>query len=98
MNDRVLFTAKLLFTLALIAGLCALAADSYAMEWIGTAQVQASGGLNVRQYPSIDAKAVYLLDDTEVVLIMDWHNGWALVAKNKGAHTVLGCACGDYLK
>ena len=97
MNDKVLFTAKLLFTLALIAGLCALAADSYAAEW-QTAQVQASGGLNVRQHPSIDAKATYLLDDTEVVLIMDWHNGWALVAKNTGSHTVLGWACGDYLK
>ena len=98
MNDKVLFTMKLIFTLAVIAGLCALAADSCAAEWVGTAIVQASGGLNVRQSPSIDAKPTYLLDNAEVVLVMEWQNGWALVAKNTGSHTVLGWACGDYLK
>lgn len=97
MSDKASFTIKLIFTLAVIAGLCAMAADSYA-EPITVMIVQASGGLNVREEPSVDSQSTYLLEDTETVIVRGWHDGWALVAKNNGAHTVLGWVCGDYLK
>lgn len=97
MNDKALFTIKLLFTLAVIVGLCAMAINSQA-ESISVMSVQARGGLNVRKEPNIDSKATYLLDDTETVIVRGWQDGWALVAKNNGSHTTLGWVCGKYLK
>jgi len=97
MNDKALFIIKLLFTLAVIVGLCAMAADSQA-EPITVMSVQASGGLNVRKEPRIDSACTYLLEDTETVIVLGWRDGWALVAKNNGMHTTLGWACGNYLK
>lgn len=97
MNDKALFTIKLLFTLAVIVGLCAIATNSQA-ETLTVMSVQASGGLNVRKEPNIDSDATYLLDDTQTVIVRGWHDGWALVARNNGAHTTLGWVCGDYLK
>lgn len=96
MNDKALFTAKLLFTLALIAGLCALATAE--AEWFESRQVTAHGGLNVRAEPCIESEAVYLLEETEVVVVHEWRHGWALVGKNIGDHRPIGWACGDYLK
>ena len=61
-------------------------------------QVTAHGGLNVRAEPRIEAKTVYLLEETEVVIVHEWQHGWALVGKNIGNHHPLGWACGDYLK
>lgn len=60
--------------------------------------VQARGGLNVREYPRIDARAVYLLEDTEIVAVLCWLDGWAEVAKNRAPFIPLGWVCGDYLK
>ena len=95
-NDKALFTMKLIFTLAVIAGLCAIAvngADAMTLKI-----VQASGGLNVRAEPSVEAKAVYLLENCETVVVLEERQGWALVAKNLPPHGVLGWACADYLK
>ncbi len=96
MNDKALFTIKIIITLGVIVGLCALAisgADAMSLKI-----VQASGGLNVRQEPTIESKAIYLLDDCETVVVLEWRDGWAMVAKNTPPHSVLGWVCGDYLK
>lgn len=95
MNDKALFTAKLIITLAIIAGLCSLALGADAMT---VRLVQAKGGLNVREAPSMQAKIIYLLDDCETVIVLDRVDGWTLVAKNKGDHQPLGWVCSDYLK
>lgn len=97
MNDKAAFAIKLLFTLAVIAGLCAIVTNSQA-EPFELRIVQAKGGLNVREEPNINAKIIYLLEDAETVIVQKWHNGWALVAKNNGSHTTLGWVCGDYLR
>lgn len=98
MNDKALFTLKLLFTLAMIAAIACMALDAQADEWFSVRIVQARGGLNVREQPNPEAKTTYLLDDTETVIVLEWCDGWALVAKNSGDHTALGWVCGDYLK
>lgn len=98
MNDKALFTLKLLFMLALIVAIACMALDSQAEEWLTVKIVQARGGLNVREQPSPEAKATYLLNDTETVIVLEWRDGWALVAKNINPDMVLGWACGDYLK
>lgn len=65
---------------------------------INTKIVQARGGLNVREYPSADAKFRYLLEDCEVVIILKEVDGWALVAKNNSVSVPIGWASTDYLK
>lgn len=97
MNDKALLTIKLVFLLAVIVGMCAAAMETQA-EPITVMSVQARGGLNVRKEPKLDSPAVYLLEDTETVIALGWHEGWALVAKNNGAHNPLGWVCGKYLK
>lgn len=97
MNDKALFTIKLLFTLAVIAGMCAMVMHSQA-EPFTVMSIQASGGLNVRKEPNVEATATYLLEDTETVIVQEWQDGWALVAKNNGEHTAIGWVCGKYLK
>ena len=97
MNDKALFTIKLVFVLAVIVSLCAIVMNSKA-EPYRVMSVQANGGLNVREEPSVDSTATYLLEDTETVIVMDWRDGWALVAKNNGSHTTLGWVCGKYLR
>ena len=97
MNDRAVLTIKLIFALAVIAGMCAMVTHSQA-EVFTVMSVQASGGLNVRKEPNIESAAVYLLEDTETVIVRGWHDGWALVAKNNGNHNTLGWVCGKYLK
>ena len=96
MNDKTLFAAKLIFTLAVIAGLCSLAITG--ADALTVRQVQARGGLNVRTEPSVEAKAVYLLDDCETVIVLEWLDGWALAAKNTPPHNPIGWVCADYLK
>ena len=97
MNDKAVFTIKLIFLLAVIVGLCAIVMNSQS-EPLHVMSVQASGGLNVRVEPSVDSTATYLLDDTETVIVLEWRNGWALVAKNISPDMVLGWVCGDYLR
>lgn len=97
MNDKAIFAIKLVFLLAVIVGMCAIVVNSQA-EPLHVLSVQARGGLNVRESPSAEAQAVYLLEDTETVIVLGWQDGWALVAKNISPDMVLGWACGDYLR
>lgn len=96
MNDDVIFTIKLL--LVLIAAVACMAPTSQAEEWLSVKIVQARGGLNVRTDPNAEAKPVYLLEDTETVLVLEERDGWTLVAKNISPDMVLGWVCGKYLK
>ena len=96
MNDKGMFTIKLLFTLAVLIGLLAL--GSARCEEMSIRSVQARGGLNVRETPGIESKATYLLEDTETVIVLEERDGWVLVAKNISRDMVLGWVCGDYLK
>lgn len=97
MNDKAIFTIRLLFALAVIVGLCAMVMNSQA-EPLTIMSVQANGGLNVRKEPNVESTAIYLLEDAETVIVREWKDGWALVAKNNGSHTTLGWVCGKYLK
>lgn len=94
---KAMFAIKLLVTLCIIALIASLAADAMAEVWT-VRSVQASGGLNVRCEPSIEARAIYLLEDAETVIVLEWFDTWALVAKNNGAHNPIGWVCGDYLR
>lgn len=96
LTAKELFTLKVLVSVLLILAVLALAV-AYADGWT-VKLVQASGGLNVRKEPNIHAKAVYLLDDCETVIVLEERDGWALVAKNNGDHLPLGWVCADYLK
>ena len=96
MSDKALFIIKIIFTLGLITSMCALAIGS--ADAMTLRIVQASGGLNVREAPTTEAKAVYLLDDCETVIVLEWRDGWALVAKNTTPHRAIGWVCGQYLK
>lgn len=96
-NNKALFTIKMVFLLAVIVGLCAIVMNSNA-EPLQVMSVQARGGLNVREEPKVDSTATYLLQDTETVIVLEWQNGWALVAKNISPDMVLGWVCGKYLR
>jgi len=96
-KDKALFTFKLLVALCLITAIACLAAEGLAEPYT-VRIVQASGGLNVRSEPTTSARAVYLLEDTETVVVLEWRDGWALVAKNSPPHWAIGWVCGDYLK
>lgn len=98
MNDKLLFALKLLAALAIIVGIACLALDAMAAPDFKVLQVQARGGLNVREAPGIESKAVYMLEDTETVIVLKERDGWVLVAKNISRDMVLGWVCGDYLK
>jgi hypothetical protein len=89
---------SVLFTIAFIIYVVCTALSAQAVEFPPLKSVQAHGGLNVRESPSAEAKAIYLLEDTETVFVLEWQNGWALVAKNISPGMVLGWACGDYLR
>ena len=96
MSDKALFTIKMVLALGLLAALCALAVGD--AEALTVRIVQASGGLNVRESPSVDSKSVYLLDNCQTVVILEQRDGWALAARNTYPHTTLGWVCSDYLK
>ena len=98
MNNKLIFAIKLLVTLAIIAGIGCIALDAVADTSFTVRQVQARGGLNVREAPGIEFKAVYLLEDTETVIVLEERDGWVLVAKNISRDMVLGWVCGVYLK
>ena len=98
MNDKLLFTLKLLAAMAIIVGIACLALDAMSAPDFTVRQVQARGGLNVREAPGIESKATYLLEDTETVIVLEERDGWVLVAKNISRDMVLGWVCGDYLK
>ena len=98
MNDKLLFSLKLLVALAIIVGIACMALDAMASPDFTVQQVQARGGLNVRDAPGIEAEATYLLEDTETVIVLEERDGWVLVAKNISQDMVLGWVCGDYLK
>lgn len=87
---------RLLIMLVLIALVCTIA-DAYAVP-LRVMSVQARGGLNVRTAPSVEATSVYVLEDTETVIVLEWRDGWAQVAKNNGDRHPIGWVCGDYLK
>lgn len=75
MNDKLLFTLKLLAALAIIVGIACMALDAMAAPDFTVRQVQARGGLNVREAPGIESKAVYLLEDTETVIVLKERDG-----------------------
>lgn len=87
-------------TIALLALLLAvlLAADALAMETITLLQVNASGGLNVRQEPSTEAWIIYTLPDRETVSALDVCDGWTLIGRNYAPLVPFGWVCSDYLK
>ena len=76
----------------------ALAANTACAEELNVRIVQASGGLRVRDSPSISGNQVYLLDECETVVVYGWQDGWALVGKNIAPHNTLGWVCGEYLR
>lgn len=63
-----------------------------------TAIVTARGGLNVRREPNIHSQKVYTLEETDIVIILEWQDGWAHVANNYPPFLPIGWACGDYLR
>ncbi len=63
-----------------------------------TAIVTARGGLNVRREPNVHSQKVYTLEETDIVIILEWQDGWAHVANNYPPFLPIGWACGDYLK
>lgn len=95
--DKLLFALKLLFVLALIAAVGCLALDAQA-DTMRVKIVQARGGLRVRNAPTTEARAVYLLDDATTVVVLESRDGWCRVAFNSPPHAELGWVCGDYLK
>ena len=74
-----------------------LTADCLA-EPMETRIVAAHGGLNVRREPTTQSQRVYTLDETDVVVILEWHDGWALVGNNTPPYLPIGWANGDYLR
>lgn len=81
------------FTMLLIL----IAVDAFAVS-METKIVSAHGGLNVRREPNAQSQRVYVLDETEIVVILEWRDGWARVANNYPPYLPIGWACGDYLK
>lgn len=87
-------------TIALLALLLAvlLAADALAMETITLLQVNAHGGLNVRQHPTTDAWIIYTLPDRETVSVLDECDGWTLIGRNYAPLAPFGWVCSDFLR
>lgn len=88
------FTILLILLLVLI---CIACSNAHA-EPLCVMSVQASGGLHVRSAPDMESNVVYLLEDTETVIVLDQCGGWALVAKSSGDHRPIGWASMEYLK
>lgn len=87
-------------TIALLALLLAvlLAADALAMETITLLQVNAHGGLNVRQQPNTDAWIIYTLPDRETVSVLNVCDGWTLIGRNYAPLVPFGWVCSDFLR
>ena len=88
---------KTLTLLAWLIIICVVASNALA-EPLRLKSVQASGGLRVRREPDINSTAVYLLEDTETVIVLFELGEWTLVAKNCGDHAPIGWACSEYLR
>ena len=73
-------------------------ADALAMEPITLLQVNASGGLNVRQDPSLDAWILYTLPNRETVSVLDKCDGWTLIGRNYAPLVPFGWVCSDFLR
>jgi hypothetical protein len=83
---------------AIAFAVCGTIAYKLGENW-SVKMVFASGGLNVRENPSIDSRAVYLLEDRETVIVLSELDGWFLVSKNNNPDGYpLGWVCGDYVK
>lgn len=96
-QDKALLTFKLAAVLCILALVACLATEAVAAAY-NTRMVTAHGGLNVRREPRLDSPVVYLLSETEVVIVLAFRNGWALVSKNSSPGTPIGWSCADYLK
>lgn len=88
---------KTLTLLAWLIIICVVASNALA-EPLRLKSVQARGGLRVRREPDINSTAVYLLEDTETVVVLFELGEWTLVAKNRGDHAPIGWACSEYLR
>lgn len=97
MTDKALLVYKVLLVavMILLGVLFAIDADAEPARFM---TVTARGGLYVRRGPSTEAQAVYMLDETDIVAILDWQDGWALVGDNYPPFNPIGWACGDYLR
>lgn len=80
-----------------ILWLCLVAAEGFA-EPMETRIVAAHGGLNVRREPTVQSQRVYTLNETDVVVILEWQDGWAKVGNNYPPYMPIGWACGEYLR
>lgn len=98
MTKRELNAFKAMIFLLILLAAVILAADALAMETITLMQVHASGGLNVRDFPSMDAWVIYTLENRETVSVLDVSDGWTLIARNFAPFTPFGWVCSDYLK
>lgn len=96
-GDTLVTTLRLLMLLALIVIICMMVTGGNA-EVLEVRTVQARGGLNVRVQPNINSRIIYLLEDTETVIVRERRDGWALVARNDGKHLTIGWVNADYLK
>lgn len=97
MTAKAQLVFKVLAASCLLMMLVLVMVDALA-EPVETRTVAAHGGLNVRREPTTESRVVYVLEETTVVVILEWENGWALVASNHPPHLPIGWACGDYLK
>lgn len=97
-NKRERMAFKVMVSLLVLLVAIILAADALAMESITLMQVHASGGLNVRDFPSMDAWVIYTLENRETVSVLDVSDGWTLIARNFAPFTPFGWVCSNYLK
>lgn len=95
MTDKALFAIKLVFVLAVIAGMCAIAANGYAC--CATVRVHEDSSLNVRRGPGTEYKADSGLANGAKLHIVREVNGWALVAWPKYPGRPFGWVSVDYL-
>ena len=95
MNDKALFTIKLLFTLAVIVGLCAIAS---ARAEILTVNVHEDSSLRVRKGPGTEYQSNWSISPGAEVVVIRQEANWALVAWPKYPDDPFGWVCGDYLK
>lgn len=98
MSNRELIAIKVIISLLLLLATVIYAADALAMESITLLQVHASGGLNVRDFPSLDAWVIYTLENRETVSILETIDGWSLIGRNYAPLVPFGWVCSDYLK
>lgn len=98
MTAKAHLVIKVLAASCLLLMLVLVMCEALAEQPVETRTVSAHGGLNVRREPTTESRVVYVLEETTVVVILEWENGWALVASNHPPHLPIGWACGEYLK